>query len=106
MQNRKHIPLCTGFEPGSRYPRSLATHPHVNYSYSLLPHVSFLFYYLILIHCNELTLGNEIGNSCETKENKYNSHVDKWLKSVDNTNLVRIQCEAVYFFLFCTLSFH
>ena len=51
-------------------------------------------------------LSNEIGKSCETKENKYNPHVAKWLKSVDNANLVQIQCEAVYFFLFCMLLFH
>ena len=52
---------------------------------------------------SEFGLTNKIRKSCETEKNKNTSHVAEWLKSVDNANLVRIQCEAVYFFLFCTV---
>ena len=48
---------------------------------------------------SEFRLSNKIRKPCETEKNKYNSHVAEWLKSVDNTNLIRIriQCESVYF---------
>ena len=49
---------------------------------------------------SEWRFTNKIRKTCETEENKNNSHIAGWLKSVnvDNTILVRIQCEAVYFF--------
>ena len=47
---------------------------------------------------SEFGLTNKIRKSCETEKNKNTSHVAEWLKSVDNANLVRIQCEALYFF--------
>ena len=56
----------------------------------------------------ELKFSNKIRKTCETEEDKNNSHIAGWLKSMnmDNAILVRIQCEAVYFFLFCTSFFH
>ena len=47
VQNRKNKLLRTGFEPGLRYPCSLATQLHVNYFCSPLSPIAFLFYYLI-----------------------------------------------------------
>ena len=52
---------------------------------------------------SEFELINKIRKSCETEKNKNTSHVVEWLKSMDNASLVRMQCEAVYFFLFCTV---
>ena len=40
----KNKPLHTGFEPGSRYPRPLATQLHAKYSCSSLSRMTFLFY--------------------------------------------------------------
>ena len=49
---------------------------------------------------SEFRLSNKIKNSREAEGNKNNSHVDEWLKIVDNANLVRIQCKVVYAFCF------
>ena len=51
---------------------------------------------------SEIRFSNKIRKTCETEENKDNSYIAGRLKSdnVDNANLVQIQCEAVYFFLF------
>ena len=46
-EQKKNKLLRTGFEPGLRYPRSLATQLHANYFCSPLSRIAFLFYYLI-----------------------------------------------------------
>ena len=55
----------------------------------------------------ELKFSNKIRKTCEIEEDKNNSHIAGWLKNVnmDNAILVRIQCEVVYFFLFCYFVF-
>ena len=54
---------------------------------------------------SEFGLITKIRKPCETGENKNNWYVAEWLRNVGNANLVRIQSEVVYFFLFPTLFF-
>ena len=60
--------------------------------------------YVFQYRFSEIRFSNKIRMVCEIEANKDNSHIAEWLKSdnVDNANLFRIQCEAVYFFLFWT----
>ena len=52
---------------------------------------------------SEFRLNDKTRKTCETEQNKNNSHIAEWLKSVNNTKLVPIQCNIGYFFLFCNL---
>ena len=56
VKTEKNKPLCTGFEPGSRYPRcrSLATQLYANYPYSFLIFSHVLL--ILLLNLNSLTI--------------------------------------------------